>query len=38
VIDRALGQTAARRETGVSGTDDDGRDLFDGELRCDGRG
>ena len=32
VIDRALGETAARREPGVPGADDDRRDLFDGSA------
>ena len=34
VIDRALGEAAARREPGVAGADDDRRDAFDGALRC----
>ena len=33
VIDRALGEAAARRQSGVPGADDDRRDVFDGELR-----
>ena len=30
VIDRALAEAAARRQPGVPGADDDGRDAFDG--------
>ena len=33
VIDRALAEAAARRESGVPGADDDGGDAFDGGLR-----
>jgi hypothetical protein len=35
VIDRLLGETPAGGQTGVSGADDDGRDLLDDDgLRC----
>ena len=34
VIDRALTEAAAGRQPGVPGSDDDRRDVFDGELRC----
>jgi hypothetical protein len=33
VVDRALGEYTADRETGVTGTDHDGRDVLDGEPR-----
>jgi hypothetical protein len=32
VIDRARGEKVARRQPGVAGADDDGRDLFDGDA------
>jgi len=32
VIDRALSETAARRQSGVPGADDDRRDVFDGSA------
>jgi hypothetical protein len=33
VIERALREAAARRQSGVAGADDDRRDVFDDELR-----
>jgi hypothetical protein len=32
MIDRALGEAAARRQSGVTGADDDRRDVFDGSA------